>query len=166
MRRLRKDRPMSSVTLRIPEDVVEELKRLAPTLGFAGYQPLIRAYIGKGLRVDLARMDEGSVPRLIASLKRRGVAGGDRAVELVLISPHRSSALLRCSNWRPIDRNVTGKPGARRSRCVTVRRLTAWSFEVPTRSPLFEQSASVSLSAALLGDQPRTRTLCRSLHVL
>ena len=65
---------MSSVTLRMPEDVVEDLKRVAPTLGYAGYQPLIRSYIGKGLRVDLARMDEGSVPRLIASLKRRGVA--------------------------------------------------------------------------------------------
>ncbi len=65
---------MSSVTLRMPEDVVEDLKRVAPTLGYAGYQPLIRSYIGKGLRVDLARLDEGSVPRLIASLKRRGVA--------------------------------------------------------------------------------------------
>jgi len=65
---------MNSVTLRMPEDVVEDLKRVAPTLGYAGYQPLIRSYIGKGLRVDLARLDEGSVPRLIASLKRRGVA--------------------------------------------------------------------------------------------
>jgi hypothetical protein len=65
---------MSSVTLRMPEDVVEDLKRVAPTLGYAGYQPLIRSYIGKGLRVDLARLDEGSVPRLIESLKRRGVA--------------------------------------------------------------------------------------------
>jgi hypothetical protein len=65
---------MNSVTLRMPLDVVEDLKRVAPTLGFAGYQPLIRSYIGKGLRVDLARLDEGSVPRLIASLKRRGVA--------------------------------------------------------------------------------------------
>ena len=74
MRRLRKNRAMSSVTLRMPEDVVEDLKRVAPTLGFAGYQPLIRAYIGKGLRIDLARLDEGSVPRLIASLKRKGVA--------------------------------------------------------------------------------------------
>lgn len=65
---------MSSVTLRMPDDIVEELKRVAPTLGFSGYQPLIRAYIGKGLRLDLARLEERSVPRLIASLKRRGVA--------------------------------------------------------------------------------------------
>ena len=64
---------MSSVTLRMPEDVVEDLKRVAPTLGYAGYQPLIRSYIGKGLRADLARLDEESVPHLIASLKRHGV---------------------------------------------------------------------------------------------
>ena len=37
-------------------------------------QPLIRAYIGEGSCIDLARLDEGSVPRLIASLKRKGVA--------------------------------------------------------------------------------------------
>ncbi len=74
MRRLRKNRAMCSVTLRMPEAVVEDLKRVAPTLVFAGYQPLIRAHIGKGLRIDLARLDEGSVPRLIASLKRKGVA--------------------------------------------------------------------------------------------
>jgi len=64
---------MGSVTLRMPGDVVEDLKRLAPALGFTGYQALIRAYIGKGLRVDLARLDEGPVSRLIGCLKRRGV---------------------------------------------------------------------------------------------
>jgi hypothetical protein len=42
--------------------VVEDLKRVAPSLGFAGYQPLIRAYIGKGLRIDLARLDEDPCP--------------------------------------------------------------------------------------------------------
>ena len=40
--------------MRIPEDVIEELKEIAPSLGFSGYQPLIRAYIGQGLRKDLA----------------------------------------------------------------------------------------------------------------
>jgi predicted DNA binding CopG/RHH family protein len=46
-KRLDKNRPMITVTIRIPEDVVEELKQLAPLLGFSGYQPLIRAYIGQ-----------------------------------------------------------------------------------------------------------------------
>ena len=53
---------MSSVTLRMPEDVVEDLKRVAPTMGFAGYQPLIRAYIGKGLRMTSHAWAKGPCP--------------------------------------------------------------------------------------------------------
>jgi predicted DNA binding CopG/RHH family protein len=49
-KRLDKNRPMTTVTIRIPEDVMEDLKRLAPLLGFSGYQPLIRTYIGQGLQ--------------------------------------------------------------------------------------------------------------------
>ena len=51
--RLRKDRSMATISLRMPEDVVDELKQIAPLLGFSGYQPLIRTYIGQGLRQDL-----------------------------------------------------------------------------------------------------------------
>jgi hypothetical protein len=54
--RLRKDRRMTSITVRMPEDVVKELKRVATLLGFSGYQPLIRAYIGQGLRRDLEKI--------------------------------------------------------------------------------------------------------------
>ncbi|MFH7026681.1 MAG: hypothetical protein ACHBN1_15025 [Heteroscytonema crispum UTEX LB 1556] len=72
--RLHKNRPMTTVTIRIPEDVVEDLKRIAPILGFSGYQPLMRAYIGQGLRADLERLDNNTVNALIASLKRRGVS--------------------------------------------------------------------------------------------
>lgn len=46
--RLRHDRPMETISMRLPADVIDELKRLAPTLGFSGYQPLIQAYIGRG----------------------------------------------------------------------------------------------------------------------
>ena len=38
--RLRRDRPMKTITVRIPEDVLEDLKRMAPRLGFSGYQPV------------------------------------------------------------------------------------------------------------------------------
>jgi predicted transcriptional regulator len=72
--RLDRNRPMTSVTIRMPEDVVEDLKKIAPLLGFSGYQPLIRAYIGQGLRVDLERFESDTVTALIASLKRRGVS--------------------------------------------------------------------------------------------
>lgn len=72
--RLNQNRPMTSVTIRMPEDVVEDLKRVAPLLGFSGYQPLIRAYVGQGLRVDIDRFESKTVTALIASLKRRGVS--------------------------------------------------------------------------------------------
>lgn len=72
--RLRKDRPMTMISLRIPEDVLEDLKRLAPHLGFSGYQPLIRAYIGQGLRADLARLEESpEITQLVESLRKQGV---------------------------------------------------------------------------------------------
>lgn len=72
--RLNRDRPMTTITIRMPEDVIEDLKRVAPLLGFSGYQPLARAYIGQGLRADLERLEGDTVSALIASLKRHGVS--------------------------------------------------------------------------------------------
>ncbi len=60
-KRLDKNRPMTMVTIRMPEDVVEDLKCIAPVLGFSGYQPLIRGYIGQGLRADLERLENNIV---------------------------------------------------------------------------------------------------------
>ncbi|PJF38136.1 MAG: hypothetical protein CUN55_18540 [Phototrophicales bacterium] len=73
-KRLDKNRPMTTITMRIPEDVIEDLKRIAPMLGFSGYQPLARAYIGQGLRADLERLEGDNVTAFIASLKRHGVS--------------------------------------------------------------------------------------------
>ena len=72
--RLQKNRPMTMISLRIPEDVVEDLKRVAPLLGFSGYQALVKAYIGQGLRADMERI-EGNVEisALIESLRKQGV---------------------------------------------------------------------------------------------
>lgn len=65
---------MTTVTIRMPEDVIEDLKRIAPSLGFSSYQPLARAYIGQGLRADLERLNNNdAVLAFIASLKRLGV---------------------------------------------------------------------------------------------
>ena len=73
-KRLQKDRAMVPVSIRMPEDVVEDLKRIAPQLGFSGYQPLIRAYVGQGLRHDLARLDASpKLDSFIESLRRHGV---------------------------------------------------------------------------------------------
>jgi len=71
--RLRHDRPMTTISIRVPEDVIEDLKDVAPKLGYSGYQPLIRAYIGQGLRKDLARLEKPEIAALEESLKRHGV---------------------------------------------------------------------------------------------
>jgi hypothetical protein len=72
--RLRKDRPMATISLRIPEDVVEDLKRVAPLVGFSGYQPLMRSYIGQGLRRDLEILErQPDLQQLLESLRRHGV---------------------------------------------------------------------------------------------
>jgi len=73
-KRLKKQRPMTTISMRFPEDVLEDLKRIAPLRGFSGYQPLIRAYVGQGLRTDLERFENDSVAALVESLKRRGVS--------------------------------------------------------------------------------------------
>ena len=81
-KRLSKDRPMVSVTLRMPEDVVEDLKRIAPLKGMSGYQPLIRAYIGQCLRKDMRLLDDDQIAGLVSSLKRKGVS--DSVIEEAL----------------------------------------------------------------------------------
>ena len=72
--RLAKDRPVTSITLRIPVDVVESLKAIAPRKGLSGYQTLLKAYISEGLRRDEAVYASESIERLARALKKRGVS--------------------------------------------------------------------------------------------
>ena len=72
--RLTKNRPMTPVTLRIPVDVVESMKAVAPQRGFTGYQALLKSYLSEGLRRDEAQFTFGAKARLIEALKRRGVS--------------------------------------------------------------------------------------------
>ena len=72
--RLKKDRPMTTITLRIPEDVVASLKSITPHKGFTGYQALLKSYISEGLRRDEALHVFGATARLAEALKRRGVS--------------------------------------------------------------------------------------------
>jgi len=72
--RLRPQRPMTTISMRIPEDVLNDLKEVAPQLGFSGNQPLIRAYNGQGLRADLAQLEaKPELSNLIESLRKHGV---------------------------------------------------------------------------------------------
>lgn len=71
--RLRRERPMTTISIRVPEDVIEDLKETAPKLGFSGYQPLIRAYIGQGLRKDLAHLNRPELAGMEEAMRRHGV---------------------------------------------------------------------------------------------
>ncbi len=85
--RLQKNRPMNMVSIRMPEDIIMDMKRIAPQLGFSGYQPLMRAYIGQGLRADLERLEgETAVTYLIESLRRQGVE--ERVLETAVAESH------------------------------------------------------------------------------
>ena len=66
--RLTKDRPMTSITLRIPVDVVDSMKTIAPHKGFSGYQALLKPYISEGLRQDEAQYSYSKEAKLIAAL--------------------------------------------------------------------------------------------------
>lgn len=72
--RLRQDRPMTAISLRMPADVIDDLKEIAPSLGFSGYQSLMRAYIGQGLRRDQARLGNSQVQAITESLRKHGIA--------------------------------------------------------------------------------------------
>ena len=53
-RNMQPDKPMTLISLRLPDHVIEDLKEVAPSLGFGGYQGLIRAFISNGLSKHLA----------------------------------------------------------------------------------------------------------------
>ena len=72
-RRLSGERSMTSITLRIPEDVVASMKSIAPLRGLSGYQTLLKAYISDGLRRDEADYLSDPARKLADALKARGV---------------------------------------------------------------------------------------------
>jgi metal-responsive CopG/Arc/MetJ family transcriptional regulator len=88
--RLKRDRQMTVISIRMPEEVIEELKEIAPSLGFSGYQPLIRAYIGQGLRKDQARMENSQVRMLTESLRKHGI--DDRVISAAIAEAQLKSA--------------------------------------------------------------------------
>lgn len=72
-KRLQKERPTREVILNIPEDVLEDLSKIASKLGFSNSEALMRAYIGQGLRLDLERFESKEMSNLVESLRRHGV---------------------------------------------------------------------------------------------
>ena len=74
-KRLNKNRAMTEINLQMPEDVLEDLSRIAPQLGFSNAESLMRAYIGQGLRKDLEKLEQTpEISSLIETLRRKGVS--------------------------------------------------------------------------------------------
>lgn len=70
-----KDRPATSISMRIHLDLLDKLKRVAAMKGMAGYQSLMKFYIGQGLLrdVDLVRQIEKDT-KIEACLKNIGLS--------------------------------------------------------------------------------------------
>ena len=81
-RRLAKDRPMASIPVRVPIDVIDSIKEIAPQRGFAGYQTLLKLklYLSEGLRRDEVQFSRSTPEaRLIEALKKQGVSDEELA---------------------------------------------------------------------------------------
>ncbi len=93
---MKTERKKMMVSLRMPEDVVEELKRIAPLKGMSGYQALINYYVGMGLRRDREVLWLQEVPQRIQGvLAKHGLSGEvqDELLEEILgIVPHQRVA--------------------------------------------------------------------------
>jgi len=76
-RNMQPNKPMTLISLRLPEHVIEDLKEIAPSFGFGGYQSLIRAYISNGLRQHLAQREaKRAKDRTVEEFSRRLMAHG------------------------------------------------------------------------------------------
>lgn len=65
---------MSLISIRLPQQMIDELKEIAGTKGFSGYQGLIRYYISQGARKDLDEMDVPNLKNVARALKEHGVS--------------------------------------------------------------------------------------------
>ena len=64
---------MVPVTLRMPQDVIDSLRVIAPLKGHGGFQALLKAYVSEGLRRDEAVHLFDASARLAEALRRRDV---------------------------------------------------------------------------------------------
>lgn len=74
-----KNRSMTSISMRIPADLLEKLKKVAPLKEMSGHQSLIKYYFGQGLLRDaeLVRMveeEDDQHGRLEQTLKEIGLS--------------------------------------------------------------------------------------------
>ena len=55
--RLKKDRPGTTITMRVPADIVDSLRAVAPLRGFTAYQTLLKSDVSEQLRRDEAQFN-------------------------------------------------------------------------------------------------------------
>lgn len=89
--RLRSERPRVNLSISLPEDVVEDLKDVAPKLGFSNYLALARAYICQGLRLDLDKLDAHPLSSLVESLRQQGVS--DEVIAIAVAESRNATTL-------------------------------------------------------------------------
>jgi len=68
------NRPWMTVSLRLPVDLVDDLKEIAPMLGWTRYTTAMRGYIGRGLDEDCDWLLDSPAAKLTESLRANGVA--------------------------------------------------------------------------------------------
>jgi hypothetical protein len=71
--RRQRNRPRTTVEIRIPQDVLEDLEEMAPLFGMGSGQALMRAYISEGMRKDESALNQPEVREMLEMLKRDGV---------------------------------------------------------------------------------------------
>jgi hypothetical protein len=82
-------RESTQISIKMYVDVIDDLKLIAETKGFSGYQPLMKYYIQQSMRKDLEEvLDKVFQERLVNALRDAGVneATLQTAVEKVLAS--------------------------------------------------------------------------------
>ncbi|MDB5806259.1 MAG: hypothetical protein JWN73_3581 [Betaproteobacteria bacterium] len=73
-KRLVKDAPMAATSMRLPAQMIEELKEIAEAKGFSGYQGLMRYYVSRGMRADPEELDRPDIEAIARALKESGVS--------------------------------------------------------------------------------------------
>ena len=88
-----KDRSATSISMRIHLNLLDKLKRVAAMKGMAGYQSLIKYYIGQGLLrdVDLVRQIEEQDAKIEAGLKKIGLSQDQIQAFWKEMTPHEHS---------------------------------------------------------------------------
>ncbi len=97
---LTKDRPMTNISMRMPVDLIEMLKKVAPLKEMSGYQSLIKYYIGQGLLNDnnlVSLIEEEESTRLNA-------ADVEAAFQRIALDKRKIDAFWSAVGWTPPSR--------------------------------------------------------------